>query len=376
MNNSIICLVGTSFLMLCTAIAVNAQNKKVPVKPSSTTPASGSSNFTGNTSVKMYTNAQNGLNCSVGSVSFEPGARSNWHYHAGGQILVVTEGTAFYQEKGKPKRILHTGDAVTCLPNIEHWHGASPDSRMSHIAIGPNADHGAVVWLGKVTDDIYLNGQTVSVMKEFLDKKQKSIAAISAVTAKGNQLVLKSELNKGLDAGLSISEIKEILVQLAAYCGFPRSLNAINSLEAVAKERKAKGINDPAGVEPIVLDQNVNRYELGKKNLETLTGKPETGPKTGYAAYVPVIEVFLKEHLFADIFSRGVLSNEERELVTVSALTSMGGVEAQLKGHMGISMNTGLTTDQLAHMLDIVSDVAGAAEAEAGRQVLLKLTGG
>jgi len=373
MNNSIIRLASTFFLTIVMSVVTNAQDKGQTAKAGVNTKQSGASNFTGNTSVKMYTNAKNGLNCSVGSVSFAPGARSNWHSHGGGQILLITEGTAFYQEKGQPKRILHKGDVVTCLPNVEHWHGASPDSRMTHTAIGPNADQGTVVWLGKVDDEVYLSGQTVATAKQFLNKRQQSIAAIAAVTAKGDQAALKSELTKGLDAGLTVNEIKEIMVQLYAYCGFPRSLNAINSLKMVTDERKAKGISDPDGKEPFTISNSANKYELGKRNLETLTGKPESGPKTGYAAYVPIIEVFLKEHLFADIFGRGVLSNQDRELVTVSALTSLGGVEAQLQGHMGISMNTGLTADQLWHMLDIVSDVAGVTEANAGRDVLAKL---
>lgn len=370
MKKLVITLVNASVFAMCFNTVVSAQNQ---VRRTDENKKKATSNFTGNTSVKIYTNAQNGLNCSVGSVSFEPGARSNWHAHRGGQILIITEGTAFYQEKGKAKRILHQGDVVTCLPNVEHWHGASPDSRMVHTAIGPNADEGAVVWLGKVGDEVYLSGETIAATKEFLDKRQQSIAAIAALTAKGNLPILKTALDKGLEAGLTINEIKEILIQLYAYCGFPRSLNAINTFKVVTEERKLAGKRDPAGAEPLVVSNAVNKYQLGKKHLEELTGQPESGTKTGYAEFVPTIEVFLKEHLFADIFGRGVLSNQDRELVTVSALTSLGGVEAQLQAHMGISKKVGLNHDQLTHMLDIVSDVAGATEADAGRVVLEKL---
>jgi 4-carboxymuconolactone decarboxylase len=376
MKKSIARLAGTSFLAIFMTITTDAQDKNPKGKSGGNTETDAASHFTGNTSVKMYTDAKNGLDCSVGSVSFEPGARTNWHSHAGGQILLVTEGTAFYQEKGQAKQILHKGDIATCLPNVEHWHGASPDGRMTHTAIGPNADKGPVVWLGKVDDDIYLSGQTPASAKQFLNKRQQSIVAIAGLTAKGNLPVLKLALNKGLDAGLTVNEIKEMLVQLYAYCGFPRSLNAINTLKTVTDERTAKNIKDPAGTSPVALSSTVNKYEVGKKNLETLTGKPETGPKTGYAAFVPVIEIFLKEHLFADIFSRGVLSNQDRELVTISALSILGGVEGQLQSHMGLSMNTGLTKDQVSHMLDVVADVVSTADAEAGRKVLEKLKAG
>ena len=208
---------------------------------------------------------------------------------------------------------------------------------------------------------------------QVLNEKHKSIVTIAALTAKGDLPALKVSLNKGLDAGLSINEIKEMLIQLAAYCGFPRSLNAINTFNAVTTERRAKNINDPLGAEPTPLGNTENKYQIGKNNLEKLTGRPESGTKTGYAAFVPVIDTFLKEHLFADIFSRGVLTNQERELTTISALASLGGVESQLQGHLSISMRLGFTESQLRQMLSMIENSIGKKEADAGREVLLKV---
>ncbi|TDO22487.1 carboxymuconolactone decarboxylase family protein [Pedobacter duraquae] len=218
-----------------------------------------------------------------------------------------------------------------------------------------------------------VSAEDIKSVDDQLNKRQRAIVAISALTAKGNQQALAPEIGKGLDAGLTINEVKEILVQLAAYAGFPRSLNAINSLKKTMDERIAKGINDPVGPQPLALDSTANRYELGKANLEKLSGKAEGNTKAGYAVVVPVIEVFLKEHLFADIFSRGVLSYQDRELVTVSALTSLGGVESQLQGHLGLSMYNGLTVPQLTQMLDIVANLVGKKEAEDGQLVLKKV---
>ncbi len=95
------------------------------------------------------------FNCLIGNVTFEPGARNNWHTHPGGQILIVTEGTGYYQEKGKPIQLLRKGDVVKVLPNVEHWHGASPDSEFTHIAISTNTQKGIVKWLQRVTDEEY-----------------------------------------------------------------------------------------------------------------------------------------------------------------------------------------------------------------------------
>ncbi|WP_232065173.1 cupin domain-containing protein [Rhodocytophaga rosea] len=91
----------------------------------------------------------------MGNVTFEPGARTNWHYHPGGQILLVTSGKGRYQEKGKAVKELRKGDVIKCAPNTIHWHGAAPDSELSHIAISTNAGKGAVVWLKPVSEEEY-----------------------------------------------------------------------------------------------------------------------------------------------------------------------------------------------------------------------------
>lgn len=111
--------------------------------------------FTGSAWVKILVAAEAGLNCVIGNVIFEPGARNNWHTHPGGQILLVTDGTGYYQEKGEPIRLLRKGDVVNILPDVEHWHGASPASEFTHIAINTNTQKGTVVWLQRVTDEEY-----------------------------------------------------------------------------------------------------------------------------------------------------------------------------------------------------------------------------
>lgn len=91
----------------------------------------------------------------AGSVTFEPGARSYWHSHPTGQILIVTDGVGYHQIKGETKQQIRKGDVVKCPPNVIHWHGASPGSRMTHLYIIPNADKGIVNWMQAVTDVEY-----------------------------------------------------------------------------------------------------------------------------------------------------------------------------------------------------------------------------
>ena len=111
--------------------------------------------FTGNVWVKMLVPNDDTFNCQIGNVTFEPGARNNWHTHPGGQILIATDGIGYYQEKGKPIQVLHKGDVVRILPDVVHWHGASPDSEFTHIAVNSNTQKGIVVWLQRVTDEEY-----------------------------------------------------------------------------------------------------------------------------------------------------------------------------------------------------------------------------
>ena len=114
-----------------------------------------SNNFNGGVWVERYVSTGDSLDCIVSLVTFEPGVRTNWHTHPGGQILIVVEGVGYYQEKGKPRRIIRKGDVVKCPPGVTHWHGASPDSEFAHLVVAPDAEKGEVTWLQKVTEEEY-----------------------------------------------------------------------------------------------------------------------------------------------------------------------------------------------------------------------------
>ncbi len=110
--------------------------------------------FTGNVWVQMLVTEEE-FNCPVYNVSFEPEARTKWHSHPGGQILLVTGGKGYYQEEGKPAQSLQGGDVVKIPPNVKHWHGASKDSWFVHVGITTNPNLGNVEWLGPVTEEEY-----------------------------------------------------------------------------------------------------------------------------------------------------------------------------------------------------------------------------
>jgi quercetin dioxygenase-like cupin family protein len=111
--------------------------------------------FTGKAYNYGLVDSDSTYNTVIGNVLFEPGARSNWHKHPAGQILVITAGVGYHQQKGKPIEIMRKGDIIKCPPNVEHWHGASPDSSLHQMYIIPNTEKGIVEWLQPVTDKEY-----------------------------------------------------------------------------------------------------------------------------------------------------------------------------------------------------------------------------
>lgn len=111
--------------------------------------------FVGKAWVKMLVPNDDTFNTSIGNVTFEPGARNNWHKHGGGQILIVTDGIGYFQEKGKPIQIIQKGDVIKIQPGVKHWHGASRDHEMTHIAVNTNTKNGVVEWLERVSDEEY-----------------------------------------------------------------------------------------------------------------------------------------------------------------------------------------------------------------------------
>jgi len=114
-------------------------------------------NFTGNAWNTALVADDSTYNTVIGNVYFEPGARSNWHKHPSGQILIITDGVGYHQIKGQPRQTIRKGDVVKCPPNVEHWHGASKDTGMQQMYILPKTERGLVTWLQKVTDEEYNN---------------------------------------------------------------------------------------------------------------------------------------------------------------------------------------------------------------------------
>jgi alkylhydroperoxidase/carboxymuconolactone decarboxylase family protein YurZ/quinol monooxygenase YgiN len=231
-----------------------------------------------------------------------------------------------------------------------------------------------VIVIATVFLSFHLNAKNKMNNNQALTAKQQSIVRIAALTAKGELQALNPALNQGLDAGLTVNEIKEVLVHLYAYCGFPRSLNAINTFMAVLEERKAKGMTDVLGKEAMPSVDHADKYEQGRKTLEVLTKTPQSQPAKGYGEFAPRIDTFLKEHLFADLFENDILNYQQRELATITALASMPGLEAQLTSHIMVGKNTGITEPELIELADLVESHVSRTQANVLRKLLSQPT--
>lgn len=209
-----------------------------------------------------------------------------------------------------------------------------------------------------------------AVNTEGLNVKQQRLVPIAAFTANGDLPRLRTALGDGLDAGWTVNELKEVLVQLYAYAGFPRSLNALNTFIEVLDDRQSRGIADPVGAEPGPFPPGKSSTELGREIMTRLVGRPPTGR---HITFCPTIETFLEGHLFGDIFGRDNLDVESREIATISALATLDAVNPQLTSHLNVGFNVGLTEAQLRNLVAVLGEAVGKARADNAAQLLAEV---
>lgn len=325
------------------------------------------------------------------TVTFTARARTAWHTHPLGQTLIVTEGQGLVQQQGQPALIIRPGDVVTIPPNVRHWHGAGPSGSMTHIAIAEKENGSSVAWQDKLCEQDYqaavvsaglsaMTGQraqqpqkpqkAVQPASDSLSPRQRAIPLMAAFTAISDMPRLGMALNQGLDAGMTVSEAKEVLVQLYAYAGFPRSLNALGELLKVVELRKQRGVQDAPGHDPSRAVSTGRELALvGQANQTEISGGPVQGPVFEFA---PIINQFLQAHLFGDIFERDNLDWRSRELATVGALAATPGAENQLRSHMRASLRVGLTASQLRQLSQALAQEVGPEVAARANDALVQ----
>ena len=189
-----------------------------------------------------------------------------------------------------------------------------------------------------------------------LTTAQQALVAIAANEARGDIASLRVAIDNGFDAGLTVSQIKEALSQLYAYTGFPRSLNALGTLQQVIQERQQNGKPCEPGREASPLPADYDALRCGTRVQTQLTGKPFD------YRFAPQTDYYLKAHLFGDIFARDNLSHADREIVTVSAISALPGCEPQLLAHVHGARNMGVTDAQIHDIATVMQSTVGPEE--------------
>lgn len=203
-----------------------------------------------------------------------------------------------------------------------------------------------------------------------LDLKSKEIAVVAALTAMGNaQPQLKVHINGALNTGTSINELKEVILQMSGYSGFPSSINAMNMLKDVLAERKKQGILDEIGKTASKIN-HVDRLKLGEHELSQLDRQQVDRLKTAYAEFSPELLKFILEYGYADIYARDNLNKQYRQIATIAALTALGTAQPQLKFHIHAGLNVGLSETEIKEIMLLMSVYSGFPSAINGTNVL------
>ena len=291
--------------------------------------------------------------------------RNNWHSHTGGQILIAVGGVGYYQERGKAARRLLPGDVVEIAPDIEHWHGAAPDSWFSHLAIGCNPQTNKNIWLERVDDRQYAeatkdNGGTglsatdpeldaifgnfTKEVQQYgnLDTKTRLMITLASNIASQAQTEYRMMLESALNAGITPIEIKEILYQAVAYAGMAKVMDFVGITNEVLL---AHGVRLPLEGQAVVSAET--RFDKGLALQKSIFGERIDQMHKNAPENQKHIQRYLSSNCFGDYQTRGGLDVKTRELLTFSILVSLGGCESQVKGHIQGNVNVGNSKDTL-----------------------------
>ena len=306
--------------------------------------------FTGRSHLACLTtrHAEHGI--PIANVTFEPGCRNHWHRHSQGQLLIAVGGEGLYQARGEAARVLRPGDIVEIPGGVDHWHGATAKRAFAHLAIEVRPEQNQTNWLEAVSEADYAAAQPQAVRLSLLTPRQAALAQLAAAAAMGDLEAVKAAAEAGFAKGLTLAEFKEALLQVQAYAGFPRCLNGYSALAELCQARQAAGLPLPEGPQPNALSPEADRERIGRERRARLCGISPEADLAAWQRFAPGAEQFLKEHLFCDLFERGILSEADRELCTVAILTALPGVEAQLAAHRAIAKRLGLSDEAYAEL--------------------------
>ena len=306
------------------------------------------------------------LNVPVSNVTFSPGCRNNWHSHTGGQLLIAVGGRGYYQEQGQPARELLPGDVVEIAPDVVHWHGAAPDSWFSHLAVECNPQTNVNTWLEPVDDAQYAvatasrpafsGGIPVDVEKDpelfeifdnfalgevpghgGIDARTRLMCILVSNVASQGHAAFRTTLEAALGAGVTPTEVKEVLYQAVPYVGMAKVADFIGTANEVLEARGTalplEGQSTTTPADRFEKGLAVQRSIFGAEHIDAMRAAAPANQKH--------IQQYLSDNCFGDFLTRRGLDVKMRELVTFSLLVSLGGCEPQVKGHIAGNVNVG-----------------------------------
>jgi len=355
-------------------------------------------NFTGDVRVERLFEAVDPSHASGGLVTFASGARTAWHSHPGGQILIITAGTGRVQLWGHPIEEIRDGDVVQIPADVKHWHGASPHASMTHLGITEQRNGTAVQWMEKVSDEQY-NGALSSApapsstreqdtarpsgelqqriapglatltddvlygdvwRRPELSPRDRSMVTISVLIATGKTAQLAGHLGRGLTNGVKPSEASALLAHLAIYCGWPSAVSALEVYEQVYSARKVDTSSLGAASQRLPAPASeAARARATRDELGTVAPK-----------FVQLTD----DVVFEDLWRRTDLSVRDRSLVTIAALAAMGD-DDQLDVYLRRGIDSGLTRTQIAEALTHLGFYAGWPKATKALTAVTKTLG-
>jgi 4-carboxymuconolactone decarboxylase len=360
-------------------------------------------NFTGSVRVERLFEARDPSHASGGSVAFEPGARTAWHSHPRGQILIVTAGTGRVQLWGRPVEEIREGDVVRVPAGQKHWHGAAPTTSMTHLAMTEHRDGSVVEWLEKVSDQQYdgasaspepsphtqpppepqqapsrpsgtvqpriapgLATLTDDVLfgdvwkRPDLSPRERSLVTLSVLIATGKPAQLTGHLGRALDNGVRPSEASGLLAHLAIYCGWPSAVSALEVYDQVYTARKV----DTATLRALA------------PRLPAAAGDAARAKATAaeFGAMAPKFVQLTNDVVLDDLWRRPDLGRRDRSLVTIAALAAMGD-DDQLDSYLRGGLESGLSRAQIAEAVTHLGFYAGWAKATAAMKAVTRSLG-
>jgi len=379
----------TAMALLASA-STEAQTLGITRGASRSTLPAPAENFTGGVRVETLFEALDPSHASGGSVTFEPGARTAWHSHPRGQILIVTAGTGRVQRWGDPIEEIRQGDVVRIPAGQKHWHGASPQASLTHIAITEHRDGMRVQWMEKVRDEQYnaalspqgqaqqpgassrqqgttgpsgplqqkiapgLAALTDEVLfgdvwrRAELSPRDRSLVTITVLIATGKPAQLAGHLGRALDNGVQPREASGLLAHLAIYCGWPSAVSALDVYDQVYTARK--------------IDTAALRAEGPRLSPPDSDAERGRSVNDEFGTVAPKFLQLTNDVVFDNLWRRSDLSMRDRSLVTIAALAAMDDDE-QLDLYVRRGVDSGLTRAQITEALTHLGFYAGWAKA-------------